>query len=161
MKDGGEGEGRPPDRCAQTQGPERARAEGRGLHRGHRSSCGRAPSLAKPPTPGPIWAPKAGREEEPGNNKRPKGSGEGLAAPGERAPCWAADCLLSASPPRPEPGRRPARSPGVNSFSLLAPSVRKEQLAPPARAGERVFQGGSLGGGEEGEAGSRGCTEKH
>ena len=55
---------------------ERARVEGRGLHGGHPSSYSRSPTPAKPPTPAPILAPKAWREEEPGNPQALRGWAE-------------------------------------------------------------------------------------
>lgn len=134
MKEVGAREGRPADHCAQTPGPERARAEGRGLHRGHRSSGG-------PERPSPDASRRCQAGPPGPGGRRSRGTTRGLrAAEGpdssrERAPCGrrpparpaapgSADCLLSVPAPRPPGAPRPGprRLPVLPARVIILPA---------------------------------------
>ena len=82
--------------------------EARGLHSGEWSSCSQDPSFSKSPKPLPIWDPVAGREEEPGNNKRPLGPGEGKPCRGSTRPAGGLIAYCPCPAPAPRARRRVA-----------------------------------------------------
>lgn len=129
--------------------------EGRTLDRRARSAGQRTPgqSAAKNASPSPqrrrqSGLPKPGRQRSQGTMGGPRGPGRAGPRPGSALSADSADGPLSGPAPRPAAAPAPR---SCDSFSLLASSARKEQLAPQTRAAGRVVHcGGRRREGREG-----------